>query len=236
MKLSKRLTAIASLVHEGYVLADVGTDHAYIPIYLLEQKKIPRAIAMDINRGPLQRANEHIALYGMGGYIQTRLSDGVDALDSEEADSILIAGMGGSLIMHILDKGMEICKNAKELVLQPQSEVECVRAYLRKHGFVTEAEDMIEEDGKYYNMMRVHRDENSSGRGNSDQQLFDLYGGLLLKNRHPVLLEYIKKEERLYRGIHHKLCSQNKNSGIEQRIEDVEQILNLNHKAMSYFN
>ena len=98
VKISDRLKTAASLIREGAVLADVGTDHGYVPIYLLEQKKIKSAIAMDINKGPLERAREHIHLYGMDAYIQTRLSDGVAALEKGEADSILVAGMGGGLV------------------------------------------------------------------------------------------------------------------------------------------
>ena len=80
VKISERLTMAASLVSDGGVLADVGTDHGYVPIYLLQQKRIPRAIAMDINRGPLERAKEHSRLYGLEEYIDLRLSDGVKAL------------------------------------------------------------------------------------------------------------------------------------------------------------
>ena len=88
VKISDRLKTAASLIREGAVLADVGTDHGYVPIYLLEQKKIKSAIAMDINKGPLERAREHIHLYGMDAYIQTRLSDGVAALEKGEAAPI----------------------------------------------------------------------------------------------------------------------------------------------------
>lgn len=156
VKISDRLKTAASLIREGAVLADVGTDHGYVPIYLLEQKKIKSAIAMDINKGPLERAREHIHLYGMDAYIQTRLSDGVAALEKGEADSILIAGMGGGLVMHILEEGKDICQAAGELILQPQSELCSVREYLAENGYVTEAERMVFEDGKYYPMMRVH--------------------------------------------------------------------------------
>ena len=101
IKISERLMTVASLVSRDHVLADVGTDHGYVPIYLILQGKIKKAIAMDINRGPLERAREHISLYGMGDYIETRLSDGVEALALGEADSILIAGMGGGLVIRI---------------------------------------------------------------------------------------------------------------------------------------
>lgn len=132
VKISNRLMTAAALVTQGYTLADVGTDHGYIPIYLLQQKKIPAAIAMDINEGPLERAKEHIALYGLQAYIQTRLSDGVAALKPGEVEAVLIAGMGGGLIMHILKDGEKVCQSAKELILQPQSEIERVREFLRE--------------------------------------------------------------------------------------------------------
>ena len=109
VKISERLRTAAGLIGEGERLADVGTDHGYVPIYLVERKRIPSAIAMDIRTGPLERAREHIRMYGMEDYIQTRLSDGVAALKPGEADAILIAGMGGGLVIHILESGRAIC-------------------------------------------------------------------------------------------------------------------------------
>ncbi|MBR5315862.1 MAG: SAM-dependent methyltransferase, partial [Firmicutes bacterium] len=129
IKLSKRMKAVASMVTPGNVLADVGTDHGYVPISLVQRKRIPRAIAMDINKGPLQRACEHIAEFQLEECIETRLSDGVKKLEVGEVDSILIAGMGGELVIHILTDGMEVCRSAKELILQPQSELEKVRQF-----------------------------------------------------------------------------------------------------------
>lgn len=154
--LSERLQTVAALVPGLPVLADVGTDHGYVPVLLCGQGKIRRAIAMDINRGPLERAEEHIRRYGLEDYIETRLSDGVAALDPGEADVILIAGMGGGLVLHILEEGAAVCRRAEALVLQPQSEIERVREYLLREGYVTDAEEIVLEDGKFYPMMRVH--------------------------------------------------------------------------------
>ena len=92
VKISERLRTAAGLIGEGERLADVGTDHGYVPIYLVERKHIPSAIAMDIRTGPLERAREHIRMYGMEDYIQTRLSDGVAALKPDEVDTILVRG------------------------------------------------------------------------------------------------------------------------------------------------
>src|SRR5699024_7353656 len=105
MELSKRLNAVASLVTDGYRLADIGTDHAYIPIFLVSTGKIPAAVAMDVNRGPLLRAEENIRTYGLEKRIATRISDGFAALEKNEADSAVIAGMGGLLTIRILKEG-----------------------------------------------------------------------------------------------------------------------------------
>lgn len=121
------MKAVASMVTTGGILADIGTDHAYVPIALVQRQKIKGAIAMDINEGPLARAQEHIRAARLEEYIQTRLSDGAEALLPNEADSILIAGMGGELILHILTEGESVCSTAKELILQPQSEIHKVQ-------------------------------------------------------------------------------------------------------------
>lgn len=259
IKISNRLMTVASLISEGNVLADVGTDHGYVPIYLMEQGKIPRAIALDINAGPLERAKEHIAGCGMGDYIETRLSDGLEALQTGEAESVLIAGMGGGLVIHILETGEKIAKSAKELVLQPQSELERVRIFLEDNGYVTDTEDMVFEDGKFYPMMRVHYDaegvirqsgcadrcevrkrterEHTLERGKEEElrQLGFLYGAGLLKMRHPVLLSYLKKERSTYQSIYENLKRQSSAEHIEKRQREIEKVLSQNKLALSYY-
>lgn len=227
----------AALVTQGYTLADVGTDHGYIPIYLLQQKKIPAAIAMDINEGPLERAKEHIALYGLQAYIQTRLSDGVAALKPGEVEAVLIAGMGGGLVMHILKDGEKVCQSAKELILQPQSEIEHVREFLREKGYTILAEDMVYEDGKFYPMMKVqYQGENENAQKASEVlKLSDLYGGLLLQNRHPVLKTFLEKEKLIYTGIKENLAKQPVSEKIRMRLAEVEDILHYNELALQFY-
>lgn len=231
VKISNRLTTAAALVTQGYTLADVGTDHGYIPIYLLQQEKIPSAIAMDINEGPLERAKEHIALYGLQAYIQTRLSDGVAALKPGEVEAVLIAGMGGGLVMHILKDGEKVCQSAKELILQPQSEIERVREFLREEGYTILAEDMVYEDGKFYPMMKVQY----QGENVEELKLSDLYGGLLLQNRHPVLKTFLEKEKLIYTGIKENLAKQPASEKIRTRLAEVEDILHYNELALQFY-
>ena len=237
VKISNRLMTAAALVTQGYTLADVGTDHGYIPIYLLQQEKIPSAIAMDINEGPLERAKEHIALYGLQAYIQTRLSDGVAALKPGEVEAVLIAGMGGGLVMHILQDGEQVCRTAKELILQPQSEIERVREFLREEGYTILAEDMVYEDGKFYPMMKVqYQGENENAQKASEVlKLSDLYGGLLLQNRHPVLKTFLEKEKLIYTGIKENLAKQPVSEKIRMRLAEVEDILHYNELALQFY-
>lgn len=176
MQISKRLKAVAALVTSGGTVADIGTDHAYIPIYLIQTNAVAHVVAMDVNRGPLARAREHIAQYGLAARIETRLSDGLAALCPGEADCVVIAGMGGPLTVRILEDGRDRlagrtgyagqespdilpdCPDGcRELILQPQSEIRLVRMWLDQNGWRIVREDMVCEDGKFYPMMRAER-------------------------------------------------------------------------------
>lgn len=232
IQISERLQHAAAMVTPGNRLADVGTDHGYVPIYLIQKGIIPNAIAMDINAGPLERAKEHIEQYGLGGYIQTRQSDGVAALQPQEADSILIAGMGGGLVMHILTDGKNVCTQAKELILQPQSELERVRRFLDESGYVVDEEDMVLEEGKFYPMMRVHYEKEHAA---CVDELSYLYGKKLLNSQNKVLLQYLQQEKRVYDGIRQNLVKMDDSPKIKTRLKEVEQILARNQKAISYF-
>ena len=234
IKLSKRMNAVANMVTPGNVLADVGTDHGYVPIALVQQNRIPRAIAMDINKGPLQRAQEHISMCQLEDYIETRLSDGVEALAENEAESILIAGMGGDLVIHIINNGIDICRQAKELILQPQSELGRVRQFLREHSFQIIDEDMIIEDGKYYPMMKVIPvEEDNFWRFLPDETILpcDTYGPLLLKNGNPALRKYLVKQHKQLNKILKELEKQPDSEAISLRKQEVLEEISLNESA-----
>ncbi len=234
IKLSKRMKAVAAMVTSGGVLADVGTDHGYIPITLIQRQKIKSAIAMDINKGPLAHAQDNIASAQLGDYIQTRLSDGVAALGEGEADSILIAGMGGELVIHILSEGEKVCKAASELILQPQSDIRKVREYLRLHHYKIVDEDMICEDGKYYPMMRVINVELDNAWMKMDEQTrvaCDIYGPLLLRNGNPVLRRFLVRQHRQLTQILQTLQAQTMSEKIETRIAEVSEELQYNESA-----
>lgn len=221
IRLSKRLTALANMVTDGNRLADIGTDHGYIPIYLCQTGKIPSALAMDIGKGPLQQAQTHIAEHGLSEQIKTRLSDGMAALQFGEADTILIAGMGGGLVMKILSEGAEKLTGKEELILQPQSEIALVREFLRVRNFQILNEDMILEDGKYYPMMKVSQQKAAEQTKILPQEVADAFGPVLLQKRHPVLKEWLERELRTTNSVIEQLSAQPDHERIRNRMQQV---------------
>ena len=203
--LSKRMEALARMVTPGNRLCDVGCDHGFLPIYLVQQKLIPSAIAMDIGEGPLLAAKTHIAEAGLETVITTRRSDGLAQVSEDETDTILIAGMGGGIVIHILTEGRSVARKVKELILQPQSDIPHFRRFLSQIGWKVVEEELILEDGKFYPMMKVVHGEKEHISEGTPYTLEEWFGGLLLKRRHPVLKEYLERELRIRTDIVEKL-------------------------------
>ncbi len=153
--LSKRLQMLAGMVTPGNRLVDVGCDHGYLSIYLVQKGICPEGIAMDVRQGPLACAEEHVRESGLGDYIKVRLSDGLGAYAAGEAETMVCAGMGGRLMGRILSESMEKAKSFQELILQPQSELEEFREFLRKAGFAVTEEEAVCEEGKFYFAMKA---------------------------------------------------------------------------------
>ncbi len=151
--LSARLQAVASLVHGGGRLVDVGTDHAYLPLYLIENGIIDSAIASDIGEGPLANARKTLINSRAEDKIPLRLSDGLMNISPEEADEIVICGMGGNLIDEILSAAPWICRPGMHLVLQPMTHSEDVRRCLCLKGFEIQREFCTEDKGRVYLVM-----------------------------------------------------------------------------------
>ena len=235
MQLSQRLSSVASMVTAGNCLADVGTDHGYVPIYLYERKQISRAIAMDVNKGPLERAALHIAESGMKQAIETRLSDGLTKLSAGEAEAMVCAGMGGPLMIKILEEGSVQARAMKELILQPQSEIAQFRKYLRTHGYHIIKEDMVLEDGKYYPMMKVIPGAvDAVSESNPKQQIFDRFGQYLLEHKHPVLKQYLEHSRDATETLMVKLKEQQGERALA-RLPELETMLEQICTALRYF-
>lgn len=235
MELSKRLQAVADLVTSGNRVADVGCDHAYMSIYLMKHKNSPYVLAMDVNEGPLKRADDNIVRYGCQDLIKTRISNGLDKLENGEVDTVVIAGMGGMLITEILSQDIDITKSMKELVLQPQSDITIVRNLLSDINFSIIEEDMVIEDGKYYVMMRAVPSNivNESSYELSRKEYVH-YGRILLESKHPVLKSFLHKEKNKCNRIISKLKDNLKVEALEKR-EEIIQKLDIIDRALRYY-
>ncbi len=202
--LSNRMLRVANMVTKGNVACDVGCDHGFVSIYLVKTGISPKAIAMDVRKGPLASARANIEEYELTQYIETRLSDGVTSLLSEEADTLICAGMGGKLMKRILEDGKEKVRRMKELILQPQSELQGLREYLRQQEYLIVKEDMLKEDGKYYPIIKAVPSEKKEFEKEISKmplKIQDRYGPLLLEERNPVLKEFLLKERQVYEDI-----------------------------------
>ncbi|MBR4084264.1 MAG: SAM-dependent methyltransferase [Lachnospiraceae bacterium] len=233
IELSARMQALVNMVSEGSVVCDVGCDHGWVSIYLIQKGIAQRVYAMDVRTGPLERAKEHIARYQLEEFIETRLSDGLTNLQAGEADCMICAGMGGPLMMKILTESKEKARGMKELILQPQSELVLFRRFLRKEGYKIVAEDMVLEDGKFYPMMKVKPIERLERlkEDTDEQKLWDTYGEYLLKEKHPVLKQYLLKAKEQAQSLLQHL---NEKGTASERKVQLQEELELLEKAMGY--
>ena len=154
--ISKRLELVASFVPQGAILLDVGSDHAYLPIELVERGQIEGAIAGEVVEGPYQSAVKNVEDHGLKEKIQVRLANGLAAFEEADQVSVItIAGMGGRLIARILEEGLDKLANVERLILQPNNREDDLRIWLQEHGFQIVAENILEEAGKFYEILVV---------------------------------------------------------------------------------
>lgn len=150
INISERLKCVASLVNKGARVADIGTDHAYLPIYLVQNGISNKVYACDVRKEPLRRAKLHIDEYGLSDKITTQLCDGLKGINKGDVDTVTICGMGGKLMKNILKAGIDKLGDNTQLVLSAQSELKDFRKYLLETGIDIKSEHMLLEDGKYY--------------------------------------------------------------------------------------
>ena len=180
--LSPRLAAAASFVLTGLPMADIGTDHAYLPAHLVQTGAVPRAIAADLLPGPLEAARATVAEAGLSDLVETRLGNGLQALKPGEAATATICGMGGPLIAEILAQGP--LEGLQRLVLQPMGGEESLRRWLMENGWFLIDEEMVEDAGRIYIIMAAEP-------GAMDLTWADAFlGPYLLRKRGPLLGRY----------------------------------------------
>mgnify|MGYP000962941555 FL=1 len=187
--ISKRLETVASFVSQGAVLLDVGSDHAYLPIELVEKGHIERAIAGEVVVGPYQSAVKNVENHGLSDKIQVRLANGLVAFDeSDQVSVITIAGMGGRLIASILEEGFDKLAHVERLILQPNNREDDLRNWLQDHGFQIIAESILEEAGKFYEILVVEAGQMKLSARDTR------FGPFLSKEVSPVFVQKWQKE------------------------------------------
>ena len=187
--ISKRLELVASFVPQGAILLDVGSDHAYLPIELIERGQIESAIAGEVVEGPYQSAVKNVEAHGLKEKIQVRLANGLAAFEEADQVSVItIAGMGGRLIARILEEGLDKLADVERLILQPNNREDDLRIWLQGHGFEIVAESILEESGKFYEILVVEAGQMKLS--SSDVR----FGPFLSKEVSPVFVQKWQKE------------------------------------------
>lgn len=186
IKLSVRLQAIADYIPLGKTVADIGTDHALLPVYLVTTGVSPRVIGVEKASGPLAVARRNVAGSGLNGSIEIRAGDGLAPLRPGEAQVLVLAGMGGRKIADILGAAPAVIREAETLVLQPQEPVAPTRHWLISNHFLIADETLVEEDGRLYLIIRSVRGEPEP----VDDLLLEI-GPLLVARKHPLLSRYL---------------------------------------------
>ncbi len=235
-EISERLLAAAQLAAAGFApggsrcLADIGTDHALLPIYMVRHGLADSALALDVRRGPLERARQHVQEAGLAGSITCRLSDGLEGVRRGEADVFVICGMGGHLIEKILSAGKDRLTERSRIVAGPQLDVPDFRAFAVREGWRIRCERMVRENGKFYTLMLLER-------GEEVEPLTDVelhYGRQLLTGRDPVLRDYLVREKKLTDRIREQLTGK-ESPGARLRLSQLSRQEALLDKAFLYY-
>ncbi len=226
MEISLRLKTIASMVDSCECVADIGTDHGYVPIYLVKNDICSKAIASDINKGPVEKVRLNVKLEGLENKIQCRLGGGLTTIKSGEVQGIVIAGMGGNLIRDIIEEGIDVFKKAKFAVLQPVQNPEVLREYVYRKGYKIIDEELCIEDNKLYEIIKIGYDEKTE---NIDSIYYEI-GKTLIEKRHPLANRYIEMKIERYIKILENITEEsesakNRKLEVKSKIEMLEEML-----------
>jgi tRNA (adenine22-N1)-methyltransferase len=237
IKLSKRLATIAELVPDGSALADIGTDHALLPVYLVQQGRIRKAVAGELNLGPYEAALRQVRKAGLESSVSVRRGDGLRVLAPGEADAITIAGMGGGLIVNILDQDEKgVLAHVRTLILQPNVAEDAVRRWLLEHDYVLDKERIVEEDGIAYVILKavqapyadrtqedVYRERTlPSGYRLAREDLIRL-GPYLVERMEPEFVRKLREEKEKLEKIRRTIAAQASSPQSAQRLREVEE-------------
>ncbi|SDH48405.1 tRNA (adenine22-N1)-methyltransferase [Alteribacillus persepolensis] len=232
---SKRLQAIASEIPQQTRVADIGTDHGYLPIHLVKNHRAEWVLAADVNDGPLQTAANHVQAEGLMSHIETRVGSGLTVIEEEdEIDVVVIAGMGGVLIANILEEGLPVLNKVKRLVLQPNLKACDVRTWMLRHGWQLINEQIVEEDGRIYEILTAEKGDPLSPYGalEAQREAGVLFGPYLIKKQPAPFLKKWKREKENWKRVLQQLehaadpaLVSRKQSELERKINLLEEVL-----------
>lgn len=214
MKLSNRLIAIANFVPKNSIVADIGTDHGYIPVYLVENNIAKKVIGTDISKGSLDKIIDYIKTLNLEHIIDARLGDGLEVIKPYEVDTVIIAGMGGLLIRDILEKNKEVTDSIANFILQPMVAAKELRQYLVDNNFEIIEEELVKEDGKYYEIIFAKK-----GKSYIEKEIYYEISPLLIKKKHPLLREFIQFRFRELENIIEEIKDINTEKSKERYLE-----------------
>lgn len=237
MELTNRLMTLIHFVDKGMKVADIGCDHGYVPIYLIKKHIASYALAMDINKDPLAKAKSNALAYKVDDKFDTRLSNGLDKLEASEVDCVIIAGMGGKLIENILQADAHKLNTYKRLILSPHKDLMAVREKLNEMSIPIVNEDMLYEEGHYYNFIIAEPggvEPTNSLRFDEDEEnmqfIYNKYGKMLIIHKNQVLKqeleELIPKQEALYEEL--------KIKNITVRMKELDKEIQLGKKVLMW--
>ncbi len=213
-EISERLLAVAQCV-DCTVTADVGTDHGYVPIYLCLTGKTTHAFGSDVRKGPLQKARENVEKYQLSDRITLRLGSGLAPYAPGEVPSVVMAGMGGMLMMRLMEESPAVVDALEEMVLSPQQDIPELRRFVHEKGFCIAEEKMLKEGGKYYHILHCKR-----GKERYEREMEYLFGKCLLDMREPLLKEFLLAEEKRLKTVLRRLTA-GKSEKAQARAEEV---------------
>ncbi|MBQ6631286.1 MAG: SAM-dependent methyltransferase [Romboutsia sp.] len=202
MKLTDRLLKIASLVTKGKKVADIGTDHGYIPVYLLNKGHVDFAILADVNKGPLENARSEVRHNNLSDKVDLRLGSGIEVLNENEVDEVIIAGMGGILISELLEAKKNVAHSLDKLILQPMQAQDELRKYLLNNGYEILDEVLVKEDFRIYEIIVAKY---TSVNTVVEDDIYYEVGKKLIENKDSLVNELIDKKIFMYNSILKKL-------------------------------
>jgi tRNA (adenine22-N1)-methyltransferase len=204
-KLSLRLGAVAKYVPNGSKVADIGSDHAYLPCYLVKNNEVTFAIAGEVVAGPYQSAKKNVQAEGLEDTVSVRMGDGLEVIEPDEVDCITIAGMGGTLITNILDAGKQKLGSVTRLVLQPNINAMAIRQWFMENGWQLLAEEILEEDGKIYEVLVGEKGRPEKPYDKEQIEMELLLGPFLKKQKNQAFIKKWNLEKKNWQRIYQQL-------------------------------